>query len=76
MRNVTGSKWLVGAFSAVVFRFVGRRRSRRSLHTDKPGRRPITLKASFPLPVAEFPPFERAHAGGVVRYPDTEAESR
>jgi two-component system NtrC family sensor kinase len=69
----TSSKWLVGAFSAVVFRFVDGVAHVVAFTPTSPAADQL-LKASFPRPVAEFPPFERAHAGGVVQVPDTEAE--
>ena len=69
----TSSKWLVGAFSAVVFRFVDGVAHVVAFTPTSPAGDQL-LKASFPRPVAEFPPFERAHAGGVVQVPDTEAE--
>ena len=69
----TSSKWLVGAFSAVVFRFVDGVAHVVAFTPTSPAADQL-LKASFPRPVAEFPPFERAHAGRVVQVPDTEAE--
>ena len=69
----TSSKWLVGAFSAVVFRFVDGVAHVVAFTPTSPAADQL-LKASFPRPVAEFPPFERVHAGGVVQVPDTEAE--
>jgi two-component system, NtrC family, sensor kinase len=69
----TSSKWLVGAFSAVVFRFVDGVAHVVAFTPTSPAADQL-LKASFPRPVAEFPPFERAHAGAVVQVPDTEAE--
>jgi two-component system, NtrC family, sensor kinase len=69
----TSSKWLIGAFSAVVFRFVDGVAHVVAFTPTSPAADKL-LKASFPRPVAEFPPFERAHAGGVVQVPDTEAE--
>ena len=69
----TSSKWLVGAFSAVVFRFVDGVAHVVAFTPISPAADQL-LKASFPRPVAEFPPFQRVHAGGVVQVPDTEAE--
>ena len=69
----TSSKRLVGAFSAVVFRFVDGVAHVVAFTPTSPAADQL-LKASFPRPVAEFPPFERAHAGRVVQVPDTEAE--
>jgi GAF domain-containing protein len=69
----TSAKRLIGAFSAVVFRFVDSVAHVAAFTPTSPAADQL-LKASFPRPVAEFPPFERAHAGGVVQVPDTEAE--
>jgi two-component system, NtrC family, sensor kinase len=69
----TSAKRLIGAFSAVVFRFVDSVAHVAAFTSTNPAADQL-LKASFPRPVAEFPPFERAHAGGVVQVPDTEAE--
>jgi GAF domain-containing protein len=69
----TSAKRLIGAFSAVVFRFVDSVAHVAAFTSTNPTADEL-LRASFPRPVAEFPPFERAHAGGVVQVPDTEAE--
>jgi GAF domain-containing protein len=69
----TSAKRLIDAFSAVVFRFVDGVAHVVAFTPTSPAADQL-LKASFPRPVAEFPPFERAHAGGVVQVPDTETE--
>ena len=69
----TSSKSWSAAFSAVVFRFVDGVAHVVAFTPTSPAADQL-LKASFPRPVAEFPPFERAHAGRVVQVPDTEAE--
>jgi two-component system, NtrC family, sensor kinase len=69
----TSAKSLIGAFSAVVFRFIDGVAHVAAFTPTTSGADQL-LKASFPRPVAEFPPFERAHAGGIAQVPDTEAE--
>jgi two-component system, NtrC family, sensor kinase len=69
----TSAKSLIGAFSAVVFRFVDSVAHVAAFTSTNPAADQL-LKASFPRPVVEFPPFERAHGGGVVQVPDTETE--
>jgi two-component system NtrC family sensor kinase len=63
---------LVGGFSATVMRFIGD-----GLHlvasTPTNQAADETLKASFPRPLAEFPPFELVRGGETVQFADTEA---
>jgi len=65
---------LIGGFSTTVCRF-----NDDSLHlvafTPTHPAADEALKASFPLPVARFPPFESLRDGEVVEFADTEAES-
>jgi GAF domain-containing protein len=65
---------LIGGFSTTVCRF-----NDDALHlvafTPTHPAADDALKASFPLPVARFPPFESLRDGAVVEFADTEAES-
>src|SRR4051812_5008460 len=71
---IAGSaKRLIGGFSAVVFRFIDGIAHVAAFTPTNPDADQL-LKATFPRPVAEFPPFARAHAGGITQVPDTEAE--
>jgi two-component system NtrC family sensor kinase len=67
------AKRLIGGFSTSVFRFVDGVAHVAAFTPTNPAADQL-LKASFPRPVAEFPPFELALAGAVVQVPDTEAE--
>ena len=63
---------LLGGFSATVMRFIGD-----DLHlvasTPTNAAADEALKASFPRPLAEFPPFELVRGGESVQFADTEA---
>jgi two-component system NtrC family sensor kinase len=63
---------LIGGFSATVMRFIGD-----GLHlvasTPTNAAADEALKASFPRPLAEFPPFELVRGGETVQFADTEA---
>jgi len=67
------AKGLIGGFSATVTRFVGD-----TLHlaafTPTNARADEALQASFPIPLAKFPPFELVRDGETVQFIDTEAE--
>ena len=69
----TSANRLIGGFSATVMRFVGD-----ALHlvafTPTNPTADEALQASFPRPLAEFPPFELVRGGETVQFPDTEAE--
>jgi GAF domain-containing protein len=69
----TSAKGLIGGFSATVTRFVGD-----TLHlvafTPTNARADEALQASFPIPLAKFPPFELVRGGETVQFTDTEAE--
>jgi signal transduction histidine kinase len=68
----TSANRLIGGFSATVMRFIGD-----SLHlvasTSTNAAADEALKASFPRPLAEFPPFELVRDGETVQFADTEA---
>jgi len=69
----TNAKGLIGGFSATVVRFVGD-----ALHlaayTPTNAAADEALKASFPLPLAEFPPFLLVRDGQTVQFTDTDSE--
>src|SRR4051794_29202457 len=67
------AKRLIGGFSAVVFRFIEGIAHVAAFTPTNPDADQL-LKATFPRPVAEFPPFARAHSGAITQVPDTEAE--
>jgi two-component system NtrC family sensor kinase len=64
---------LIGGFSTAVLRFIGD-----ALHlaafTPTNATADETLKASFPRPLAEFPPFQLVRNGEIVHFADTESE--
>jgi two-component system NtrC family sensor kinase len=64
---------LIGGFSATVMLFIGDMLHLVAL-TSTNAAADQTLKASFPRPLAEFPPFELVRGGETVQFPDTEAE--
>ena len=68
------SNRLIGGFSTAVLRFVGD-----ALHlaafTPTNAAADEVLKASFPRPLAEFPPFVLVRDGRTEQFVDTEAES-
>jgi two-component system NtrC family sensor kinase len=65
---------LLGGFSSTVMLFIAD-----ALHlvafTRTNAAADQTLEASFPRPIAEFPPFELVRGGETVEFPDTEAEN-
>ena len=69
----TNSNRLIGGFSTAVLRFVGD-----ALHlaafTPTNAAADEVLKASFPRPLAEFPPFVLVRDGNTEQFVDTEAE--
>jgi two-component system, NtrC family, sensor kinase len=65
---------LIGGFSTTVFRFIDGAQHLMAF-TPTNAAADEALKASFPLPVAQFPPFELVRDGAVVQFADTEAES-
>ena len=65
----TSSKWLVGAFSAVVFRFVDGVAHVVAFTPTSPAGDQLLGKASFPRPVAEFPPLSGRMPVGSCRSP-------
>jgi GAF domain-containing protein len=69
----TSAKGLIGGFSATVTRFVGDTLQLVAF-TPTNARADEALQASFPIPLAEFPPFELVRDGETVQFTDTEAE--
>ncbi len=65
---------LIGGFSSTVFRFIDGIAYLKAFTPTTPAADEI-LKATFPRPVADFPPFQMAQAGEVTQIPDTEALS-
>jgi two-component system, NtrC family, sensor kinase len=63
---------LLGGFSSTVFRITDGVAYLKAFTPTTPAADEI-LKATFPRPVADFPPFRMAHAGEVTQVPDTEA---
>jgi two-component system NtrC family sensor kinase len=70
----TSANRLVGGFSTTVFRFIDGAQHLMAF-TPTNAAADEALKASFPLSVARFPPFELIRDGAVVQFADTEAES-
>jgi two-component system, NtrC family, sensor kinase len=70
----TSANRLIGGFSTTVFRFIDGAQHLMAFTPTHPAA-DEALKASFPLPVAGFPPFELVRDGAVVQFADTEAES-
>ncbi|SIO66224.1 His Kinase A (phospho-acceptor) domain-containing protein [Bradyrhizobium erythrophlei] len=67
------SKKLIGGFSATVVRFVGDMLQLVAL-TPTNAAADEALKATFPVPLAEFPPFLLVRDGEAVQFTDTESE--
>ncbi|MEH2568506.1 GAF domain-containing protein [Bradyrhizobium sp. AZCC 2289] len=67
------SKRLIGGFSATVVRFVGDMLQLVAL-TPTNAAADEALKATFPVPLAEFPPFLLVRDGEAVQFTDTESE--
>jgi len=67
----TNSNRLIGGFSSTVFRFIDGIAYLKAFTPTTPEADEV-LKSTFPLPVAEFPPFRVAQAGEVTQIPDTE----
>ena len=65
---------LIGGFSSTVFRFIDGIAYLKAFTPTTPVADEI-LKATFPRPAADFPPFQLAQAGEVTQIPDTEALS-
>jgi GAF domain-containing protein len=65
---------LIGGFSSTVFRFMDGIAYLKAF-TPTTAAADEILKATFPRPVADFPPFQMAQAGEVTQIPDTEALS-
>ncbi|HEY5127896.1 MAG TPA: GAF domain-containing protein, partial [Bradyrhizobium sp.] len=69
----TSANRLIGGFSTAVLRFIGD-----ELHlaafTPTNAAADAALKASFPRPLAEFPPFMLVRDGKTVEFADTESE--
>src|SRR5207237_1229232 len=67
----TNSNRLIGGFSSTVFRFIDGIAYLKAFTPTTPEADEV-LKSTFPLPVADFPPFRVAQAGEVTQIPDTE----
>ena len=65
---------LISGFSSTVFRFIDGIAYLKAFTPTTPAADEV-LKATFPRPVADFPPFQMAQAGEVTQVPDTEALS-
>ena len=65
---------LIGGFSSTVFRFIDGIAHLEAFTPTSPDADEV-LRASFPRPAADFPPFQMAQAGEVTQIPDTEALS-
>ncbi|MGA7997990.1 MAG: GAF domain-containing protein [Bradyrhizobium sp.] len=65
---------LIGGFSSTVFRLIDGNAYLKAFTPTTPAADEI-LKATFPRPAADFPPFQLAQAGEVTQIPDTEALS-
>jgi two-component system NtrC family sensor kinase len=65
---------LIGGFSSTVFRFIDGVAHLKAF-TPTTAAADEVLRATFPRPVADFPPFQMAQAGEVTQIPDTEALS-
>ena len=65
------AKRLIGGLSAAVFRFVDGSAHLAALTPTSPAADEV-LKASFPRPLADFPPFERLRNGEAVQIADAE----
>jgi two-component system NtrC family sensor kinase len=65
---------LIGGFSSTVFRFIDGIAHLKAFTPTTPAADEV-LQATFPRPVADFPPFQMAQAGEVTQIPDTEAFS-
>ena len=65
---------LIGGFSATVMLFVGNALQLVAFTPTTPAADEV-LQASFPRPIAEFPPFELVRDGKTVQFPDTESKN-
>src|SRR6267142_1668376 len=65
---------LISGFSSTVFRFIDGIAYLKAFTPTTPAADEV-LKATFPRPVADFPPFQMAQVGEVTQVPDTEALS-
>jgi signal transduction histidine kinase len=70
----TSANRLIGGFSSTVFRFIDGIAHLKAFTPTTPAADEV-LQATFPRPVADFPPFQMAQAGEVAQIPDTEALS-
>ncbi len=70
----TRANTLIGGFSSTVFRFIDGMAYLKAFTPTNPAADEL-LKATFPRPVADFPPFQMAQVGEVTKIPDTEALS-
>ena len=70
----TSANRLIGGFSSTVFRFIDGVAHLKAFTPTTPAADQV-LQATFPRPVADFPPFKMTQAGEVTQIPDTEALS-
>jgi two-component system, NtrC family, sensor kinase len=70
----TSANRLIGGFSSTVFRFIDGVAHLKAFTPTSPAADEV-LQATFPRPVADFPPFQMAQAGEVAQIPDTEGFS-
>jgi GAF domain-containing protein len=70
----TSANRLIGGFSSTVFRFIDGIAYLKAFTPTTPAADEV-LKATFPRPVADFPPLQMAQAGEVTQVADTEALS-
>ncbi|HEV7634877.1 MAG TPA: GAF domain-containing protein [Bradyrhizobium sp.] len=70
----TSANRLIGGFSTAVLRFIGDT-LQLAAFTPTNATADEALKALFPRPLAEFPPFERVRNGEIVQFADTESEN-
>jgi GAF domain-containing protein len=69
----TSANRLIGGFSTAVLRFIGDGLHLAAFTPTKP-KADEALKASFPRPLAEFPPFMLVRDGETVQFTDTESQ--
>ena len=69
----TSANRLIGGFTATVMLFIGDTLQLVAFTPTNPAADEM-LQASFPRPLAEFPPFELVRGGETVQIPDTESD--
>jgi signal transduction histidine kinase len=71
---VRSANTLIGGFSSTVFRFIDGVGHLKAFTPTTPAADEV-LRATFPLPVSDFQPFQMAHAGEATQIADTETLS-